>query len=130
MELTSRIGTPEFDAALTDATSPMQAGAALLIFIKNAMTTDPDLTLAQIEDRLRALDSSIYLIAKPTESAPETLEVLGQDEKPRPYWLWISHNGKGEAKKALADSGSADFADNREKLIQTGFVTIKRHKPE
>lgn len=124
MDLTSKIGTAEFDAALTDAASTSQVATTLSIFIMNALRTDPSLDLAQIEDRLRFLRLHAHLIANPAHRAPEGLSVIGTDRRPRPYSLWICVQGREEAEEMLDTIGTKDFAENREKLLETGYLTV------
>jgi hypothetical protein len=129
MNLTSKFGTPEFDAALRDAANTSQVATTLGIFVMNALRSNPDLDMAKVEDRLRELGELAHLVANPARFAPEMIEVVGIDLKPRPYSLWVCVHGEEETLGKFAEIGTADFDDNRSKLLETGFLAVKKTPP-
>jgi len=83
------------------------------------------LTFPEIEKRLRKLNSDTYLIAtnKGQLKGQTSVDVMDLKKK-RPYWLWISVNGKEEADQTLKEFGISSYEENLERLKSTGILIM------
>ena len=68
------------------------------------MRDDPSLTFASFEQKFRAMESDIYLLAKPAKLLQPPLRAISIDRKtPAETVLWICLDGLFEAKETLIE---------------------------
>ncbi len=87
------------------------------------MRADPALTFAKFEERLRALGSKTFLIARPKRMRPAGMLVLGLDGKPREHFLWICLHDRNEQRMELA-AQQISPAENLENLRICGVLAV------
>lgn len=100
-------------------------GSILLNIIKEGKG---QYNLIHIESILRAMQSRVYLIAKPIEFFGSELTTFYPlpDSEYKPYALWVCMNGKKEAEAELQQM-SMSALGNLAALNMCGFLTPVKH---
>jgi len=89
--------------------------------ITDIMRAQPELTLLDIENVFRSIESKItYLVAWPVEQMPQELRPIKLDGTPAKYGLWICINGHTEMLNQLSAFGLT-IEQNRAALRDCGF---------
>lgn len=97
--------------------------------LMHLLQTNSDLTLDQIEVRLRAINAKTHLVARPSQMAPSGLKVMSfQTNKAAPFWLWICLHGKEEAAYLRVSLGLSE-PDNLAALKTCGFLVTDKTPP-
>ena len=86
----------------------------------------PFVDFYMLEGRLRKLNSNAFLIAAPTEFAPQDMcarALFGIPEGNLKYFLWVSVNGRSEMQSQLEKFKIQNEEINLENLKKTGLLT-------
>lgn len=86
------------------------------------LKTNPTMTLAEIEERLRAIGSKTFLVARPLKEMPKGLVSMQYPSGlPGQTWVWICLHGEAERDALLAEIGSDGATENMHELAYCGF---------
>lgn len=97
------------------------------VCLMDMLKADRTLTLADMEARLRELDSKTFLVAMPGPP-PQGLIILQANGEPTNHWLWICLHGRDEMREELRKLNRTED-QNRSALETTGFLAVveRRH---
>lgn len=118
---------------LLESVEEYKNAAAMSLLIIEIIKQYPLVDLLLIENRLRKLESSHYLIAAPFEMAGNVVSgdidqvcikhISPLKELPAPkYWLWVQVDGERKARERLRIFEIRNFEENHSRLLDTGVL--------
>jgi hypothetical protein len=112
--------TNEIDNRLAEADNSYDVGPIARTMV-DILKEEPRLTFADLEKRLRAIESDTYLVALPAPPPAGLRCRMPVSRAPADYWLWICLHGAEEMREGLFKIGRNE-EDNLAALAQCGIL--------